>query len=216
MCVKPADVAQKPDLLFVTRNGQVKRTSAAEYDVRRAKFAAINLKDGDMLHSVIMLDSALDVLMFSESGMCIRFHGDSVPAQGRVAGGVKGMALDENDHVLWAGQPQATDQLLLFSERGFAKRILYMDFEPQARAGKGLKSFYFNKNGSNGTRLAAVSCIPAEGAQVKVYQKLSPYTQIDSNEVILQGKQDKGIPMVMALLDDVVTEMEVLPAENKE
>ena len=62
----------------------------------------------------------------------------------------------------------------------------------------------------------AVSCIPAEGAQVKVYQKLSPYTQIDSNEVILQGKQDKGIPMVMALLDDVVTEMEVLPAENKE
>jgi len=215
MCVKPADVAQKPDLLFITRNGQVKRTSAAEYDVRRSKFAAINLKDGDTLHSVLMLDPALDVLLFSESGMCIRFHGDSVPVQGRVAGGVKGMTLELNDHVLWAGQPQATDQLLLFSERGFAKRILYMDFEPQARAGKGLKSFYFNKNGSNGTRLAAVACIPGEGAQVKVYQKLSPYTQIDSSEVILQGKQDKGIPMVMALLDDVVTEMEIVPAEQQ-
>ena len=146
--------------------------------------------------------------------MCIRFHGDSVPVQGRVAGGVKGMTLELNDHVLWAGQPQATDQLLLFSERGFAKRILYMDFEPQARAGKGLKSFYFNKNGSNGTRLAAVSCIPAEGAQVKVYQKLSPYTQIDSSEVLLQGKQDKGIPMVMALLDDVVTGMEIVTTQE--
>lgn len=214
LCHKPADMATQPDLLFITKNGQVKRTAAAEYDVRRAKFAAVNLRDGDTLHSVLSLDPALDVLMFSESGMCIRFHGDSVPAQGRVAGGVKGMVLDENDCVLWAGQPQATDQMLLFSDRGFAKRILYMDFEPQARAGKGLKSFYFNKNGSNGTRLAAAACLPAEGAQVKVYQKLSPYTLIDSSEVILQGKQDKGIPMVMALLDDVVTEMEILPAET--
>ena len=85
-----------------------------------------------------------------------------------------------------------------------------MDFEPQARAGKGLKSFYFNKNGSNGTRLAAVALLPGEGGCVRVYQKLSPYTQIDSSEVILQGKQDKGIPMVMALLDDVVTEMEIV------
>ena len=215
MCVKPSEVQNKPDLLFITRNGQVKRTSAADYDVRRAKFAAINLKDGDTLHSVLMLDPALDVLMFSESGMCIRFHGDSVPVQGRVAGGVKGMTLDLNDHVLWAGQPQATDQLLLFSDRGFAKRILYMDFEPQARAGKGLKSFYFNKNGSNGTRLAAVALLPGKGGSVRVYQKLSPYTQIDSSEVILQGKQDKGIPMVMALLDDVVTGMEVVEAETQ-
>ena len=29
------------DLLFFTRQGQVKRTSAADYDVRRAKFAAV-------------------------------------------------------------------------------------------------------------------------------------------------------------------------------
>jgi len=209
MCVRPSDVAQKPDLLFITRNGQIKRTNAAEYDVRRSKFAAVNLKDGDTLHSILPLDAEKDVLMFSESGMCIRFHADSVPAQGRVAGGVKGMNLDLGDHVLWAGQPEATDQLLLFSDRGFAKRILYMDFEPQARAGKGLKSFYFNKNGSNGTRLAAVALIPDAGATVKVYQKLSPYTQIHSSEVILQGKQDKGIPMVMALMDDVVTGMEI-------
>jgi len=213
MCVKPSEVAQKPDLLFVTKNGQIKRTAASEYDVRRAKFAAINLKDGDTLHSVLALDAEKDVLMFSESGMCIRFHADSVPAQGRVAGGVKGMNLELKDTVLWAGQPDATDQLLLFSDRGFAKRILYMDFEPQARAGKGLKSFYFNKNGSNGTRLAAVLLLPAEGAGVRVYQKHSPYTQIDSSEVMLQGKQDKGIPMVMALLDDVVTDMEIMPPE---
>ena len=60
---------------------------------------------------------------------------------------------------------------------------------------------------------AAVQLLPAEGGRVRVYQKYSPYTDIDASEVLLQGKQDKGIPMVMALLDDVVTEMELLPPE---
>ena len=210
LCLKPADLAQHPDLLFVTKQGQVKRTAAAEYDVRRAKFAAVNLREGDELHDLILMDPQLDLLMFSESGMCIRFHSDSIPVQGRVAGGVKGMNLELGDSVLWCGQPRATDQLLLFSERGYAKRILYMDFEPQARAGKGLKSFYFNKNGANGTRLAAVTLIPDKGVSLRVFQKLSPYTPIESGEVILQGKQDRGIPMVMALLDDIVTGVEIV------
>ena len=210
LCLKPGDVAQQPDLLFVTKQGQIKRTAAAEYDVRRAKFAAVGLKDGDEVHSVLLMNPELDLLLFSESGMCIRFHSDSIPQQGRTAGGVKGMNLELNDHILWCGQPQATDQLLLFSERGYGKRILYMDFEPQARAGKGLKSFYFNKNGSNGRYLAAVLLVPGAGSQVRVTQKLSPATQLDSNEVILQGKTDKGMPMVMALLDDVVTGAEVV------
>ncbi len=214
LCHKAADLEKQPDLLFITRQGQVKRTQAAEYDVRRGKFAAVNLKDGDELFAVLSMDQEKDLLLFSESGMCIRFHSDTIPAQGRVAGGVKGINLELGDRVFWAGQPEATDQMLLISERGYAKRILYMDFEPQARAGKGLKSFYFNKNGSNGSRLAAVALLPGAGAMVRVYQKLSPMTELDSNEVILQGKTDRGMPMVMALLDDVVTTAEVVSSEN--
>ncbi len=216
LCVKPSDLAAHPDLLFVTKRGQVKRTAAADYDVRRAKFAALNLREGDSVQAVLPLNPELDVLVLSQSGMSIRFHADGIPTQGRVAGGVKGMALELNDEVLWCGQPQAADQLLLMTERGFAKRVLYMDFEPQARGGKGVKSFYFNRSGSNGTRLAGVALAPAEGGvSVRVNQKLSPYTKIMSDEVLLQGKQDKGIPMVMALMDDVVTSLEPAPAEAK-
>ncbi len=207
-CLRPADLTHAPDWLFVTRRGQLKRSAATEYDVRRGKFAALNLREDDSLFGVFQLNPEKDVLLFSQSGMCIRFHGDSVPQQGRVAGGVKGMALEPGDDVLWCGQPDATDQLLLLSDRGFAKRILYMDFEPQARAGKGVKSFYFNKSGSNGTCLAGVALVTAEGQLFRVNQKLSPYTQIGADEVMLQSKTDKGIPMVMALLDDVVTGVE--------
>ena len=154
--------------------------------------------------------------MFSRSGMCIRFHTDSIPVMGRIAAGVKAMNLELGDEVLWCGQPQDTDQVLLFSDRGFGKKILYLDFEPQARAGKGVKSFYFNKSGSNGTCLAGVCLITGPGQQVEAVQKVSAPNIVYADEVVLQGKQDKGMPYVMALMDDVVTELRLLPTANAE
>ena len=95
------------------------------------------------------------------------------------------------------------------TERGFAKRVLYMDFEPQARGGKGVKAFYFNKSGSNGTCVAgAALCGDGAGAQVRVEQRISPPTVLAAQDAPLQGKQDKGLPLVMALMDDVVTAVE--------
>ena len=44
VCVKTEEMAKKGDFLFITKNGQVKRTAAAEYGIRRARFAAINLR----------------------------------------------------------------------------------------------------------------------------------------------------------------------------
>ncbi len=205
LCCTSAELEKKPDLLFVTRQGTVKRSAATEYDVRRQKFAAVSLRPGDSLRFVLELNPALDMLCISQSGMSIRFHTDSLPAMGRVTGGVKGMSLETGDEVLWVAQPEPTDQVLLFSERGFAKRILFMDFEPQARAGKGVKAFYFNKSGSNGSRIAGALLVRELPTTVLVAQKKSPPTPMDAGEVMLQGKQDKGMPYIMAILDDVVT-----------
>ncbi len=205
LCAQPGQLAGMNDLLFVTRQGMVKRTAAAEYDVRRQKFAAINLRSGDTLAAVLPLDPALDLLLLSVGGMSIRFHADALPAMGRAASGVKGMALELGDQVLWAGQPQATEQALLISERGFAKRVLYMDFEPQARAGKGVKGVYFNKNGSTGTRLAGAALVSAADAELLITQAKSPASVLPIESVPAQGRQEKGAPCVMALMDDVVT-----------
>ncbi len=208
LCCTPAELAQMPDLLFITRLGTLKRTAAEEYDVRRQKFAAVNLRPGDSLLAVIALNPALDMLCVSRSGMSIRFHTDNLPTMGRVTGGVKGMTLEAGDEVLWVAQPEPTDQVLLFSDRGFAKRVLFMDFEPQARGGKGVKAFYFNKSGSNGNRIAGALLVKELPLALLACQKKSPPTPMDAGEVVLQGKQDKGMPYIMAILDDVVTGVE--------
>ena len=205
MCATAEELNTLPDLLFVTARGQLKRSAASEYAVKRSKFGALNLREGDSLHAVLSLDVSSDVLMISETGMCIRFHADQVPAMGRVSGGVKGMTLDPSDRILWVGQPAAADQLLLLTERGFGKRVPYTDYEPQARGGKGVKTFYYQKSGSNGTRIAGVALITAPGQTVVIHQKTSQPTQLSADEVILQSKQDRGMPYVMALMDDTVT-----------
>ena len=205
MCATAEELNSLPDLLFVTSRGQLKRSAASEYAVKRSKFGALNLREGDSLHAVLSLDVSSDVLMISETGMCIRFHADQVPAMGRVSGGVKGMTLDPSDRILWAGQPAAADQLLLLTERGFGKRVPYTDYEPQARGGKGVKTFYYQKSGSNGTRIAGVALITAPGQTVVIHQKTSQPTQLSADEIILQSKQDRGMPYVMALMDDTVT-----------
>ena len=205
MCATAEELNSLPDLLFVTSRGQLKRSAASEYAVKRSKFGALNLREGDSLHAVLSLDVSSDVLMISETGMCIRFHADQVPAMGRVSGGVKGMTLDLSDRILWVGQPAAADQLLLFTERGFGKRVPYTDYEPQARGGKGVKTFYYQKSGSNGTRIAGVALVTEAGQNVVIHQKTSKPTQLSADEVILQSKQDRGMPYVMALMDDTVT-----------
>ena len=205
MCATAEELNSLPDLLFVTSRGQLKRSAASEYAVKRSKFGALNLREGDSLHAVLSLDVSSDVLMISETGMCIRFHADQVPAMGRVSGGVKGMTLDLSDRILWVGQPAAADQLLLFTERGFGKRVPYTDYEPQARGGKGVKTFYYQKSGSNGSRIAGVALVTEAGQNVVIHQKTSQPTQLSADEVILQSKQDRGMPYVMALMDDTVT-----------
>ena len=205
MCATAEELNTLPDLLFVTARGQLKRSAASEYAVKRSKFGALNLREGDSLHAVLSLDVSSDVLMISETGMCIRFHADQVPAMGRVSGGVKGMTLDPSDRILWVGQPAAADQLLLFTERGFGKRVPYTDYEPQARGGKGVKTFYYQKSGSNGTRIAGVALVTEAGQNVVIHQKTSQPTQLSADEIILQSKQDRGMPYVMALMDDTVT-----------
>ncbi|MBQ8536247.1 MAG: hypothetical protein IJ461_02435, partial [Clostridia bacterium] len=204
-CVKNGELPKEPDYLFITAQGMIKRTAAADYDVRRAKFVAVNIKEGDRLLMVLPVFSQEDLLLVSRQGMSIRFSLDSVPVMGRTTTGVKAMVLDGSDQVIWASQINDMDQLALFSERGYGKRVMGIDFDRQNRNGKGVKVFPFNKNGSNGTRVADCYLLsPDPGQTLTLYQAQSPATQLFADEVALQTKQDKGKPYVLALMEDVV------------
>ncbi len=208
-CMKPSVLTSQPDLIFVTAKGTIKRSAAADYDVRSKKFAAVSLKDGDQLLGVQFAQSGKDILLISGDGMSIRFSADQIPVQGRTAGGVKGMTLEVGDRIASFTQIAEGDAVVVFSDRGWGKKIPVMDFEPQHRGGKGVRCFWFNKNGSNGKAVAGVSAAPEDASGTLVISQVhSPATVMTRTEILMQGRQGKGMPYVMAILDDIVTGIE--------
>ena len=210
-CVRILDIAPKafestPDLLFFTQNGLVKRSAATEYAVRRQRFAALALKDGDRVVDVALAQPHADVAIITRSGMSIRFALDTVPAQGRASGGVKGIALAIGDQVIRGCTLQNSEQMLAFSESGYAKRIPGAMLDPQGRGGKGVKCFGFNKNGSNGSYIPA--CVKLSGVRdFTVLQAGGMLSPMNSESIACQSLADKGKTAVIALMDDVVTDI---------
>ena len=214
MDAAPGGLAEAPDCLFISRSGMVKRTAAAEFDLRTRKTAAMKLKEGDRLAAVLPAASGDDLLLFTAMGMSIRFPLESVPQQGRSAGGVRGMNVKPEDPVVWAAQLGDKQEMVLFSDRGFGKRIPALDFETQGRGGKGVPAFRFKKNGVNGQRLAGMCLCGPEPCRIRLTQFRSEPTILRKDEIVLQNRQGAGMPYVMAVLDDVVTGFACLPWES--
>lgn len=209
LCYQESEWEQAPDLVFVTEQGQIKRSSASLYHIRSRKFAAVGLKNGDQLLNVFTADDA-DLLLVSQNGYTIRFPADSVPVQGRTATGVKAMNLDKTDRLLWADRLPEGSELVLFTERGYGKRLPAAAFEPQNRGGKGVYGIYFKKNGSNGRQVVAAVRVSAAPATLEIRQLRTAPTRIAKDEILLESRSGYGMPYVMALLDDVVTGVRVI------
>lgn len=209
-CVQQRTLGRQPDFLFVTRRGMVKRTAAADFDVRSKKLVAVNIKQGDQLLCVLPLPTRDDLLLLTRAGVTIRFPLETVPTQGRASIGVRGMQVEESDEVLWCGQMNSRSELVLFSERGFAKRVPAMEFDAQNRGGKGVKAFLFNKTGSNGTHVAAAVQVEAAPCELLLTQVRSAPTVLSKDAVAVQSRTGKGVPCVMAVMEDVVREVYLL------
>ncbi|MBR2604570.1 MAG: DNA topoisomerase 4 subunit A [Clostridia bacterium] len=190
------------DYLFYTAGGAVKRTPCAEYSIRAKRTAALNLKDKDKLIGVEKANG-LSLLLVTEKGMSIRFAAEEVPGMGRVSSGVRGVKLEDGDRVIYAGQTDDEGELALVTDRGFSKRSFLFEYEPQGRGGKGLKTFDFNKRGSNGTRLVWARPVK-EPYDIVIVQRRSPETPLNTEQLRLEDRFSKGTMAVTVLLDDDV------------
>lgn len=125
--------------IFVTKQGMFKKTFLNEYlgAKRNAGIAAIKLREDDSVASVIFQDTE-DMVIITKGGMSIRFETKSIGAVGRVAMGVKGIKLAEDDEVI-AALPihKETDMIGIFTSGGMGKKVELKDFPLQGRGGKG-------------------------------------------------------------------------------
>lgn len=130
---------------FLPKRAWPSRAALSEFETRSKKLAACGLKEGDELLAVVPDNGEESVLLVTKKAMSIRFAADAIPPMGRTAAGVKAMVLELGDEVIFARQVPRQGELLLVTDRGYAKRCLLVDYEVQRRGGKGVRTFAFTK-----------------------------------------------------------------------
>ncbi len=138
-------------LVFVTKNGTVKRLTLASLNTaRKAGIRALTLAEGDELIAVMKTNGSQNIMLATAQGMAICFEETDVRVMGRDAAGVRGIALDAGDSVVGAGIAEPGKQLLSVTEYGYGKRTAIEEYmrlgddgnrRPQQRGGKGLKNY---------------------------------------------------------------------------
>ncbi len=140
-------------LFMSTRNGVVKKTPLTEYsNVRSGGIIAVNLDEGDKLIGVALTDGTKDVFLASRNGKAIRFSEMDVRSMGRVTRGVRGMSLNEDDHVIGmeiVDNDAVGSTIFTVCENGYGKRTDLDEYRDTSRGGKGIITIKTNdRNGS--------------------------------------------------------------------
>lgn len=96
------DFKTKGTLLFVTKQGMVKKTKVEEYNSTRSG-KSIKLKDNDLVATVSLLDNnnnKKEYLQLETKEYLLTFSISDISPTGKIGLGVKGIKLHENDEVI--------------------------------------------------------------------------------------------------------------------
>ena len=130
----------KKYIVFITKNGVLKKSALSEYNLKRNVGAtAIKLDKGDEIVSVLFLNEE-KIGIASRSGQFIMITTTDVNAISRNTRGVTGMKLNEGDTVIGAAIiSDATKEFATVTEDGYIKRTSINEFRITGRATKGVK-----------------------------------------------------------------------------
>ncbi|CAN7387775.1 DNA topoisomerase IV subunit A [Rossellomorea sp. LjRoot5] len=129
-------------LLFVTKNGMIKRTELPQFKAQRYSrpLVGINLKGDDELVDVHITDGSNDVFIATHLSYGLWFAEEDVNIVGPRAAGVKGVNLKEDDFVVSGKmiRDSAKNFIFLATQRGAVKKMKLAEFEKTSRAKRGV------------------------------------------------------------------------------
>jgi DNA gyrase subunit A len=135
-------------VLFITKNGLAKKTSLDEYikTKKTSGISAINLKDGDALETVTLINDE-QLILVTAKGYVIKINSTDISPTSRTTMGMKGITLGQDDKVVAALPIRDNNDLLtIFSSNGLGKKIPLSEFLTQKRGGKGIIGYKTGEN----------------------------------------------------------------------
>jgi DNA gyrase subunit A len=181
-------------ILLATKKGVVKKTDLIEFSNPRKKGVyALNIDEGDELIAARLAHPSKQIMLFTRSGMAVRFDESLVRSVGRVARGVRGVTLkDEKDIVVGCEVVTPEETILVVCENGFGKRSKVDDFRQTNRGGIGVRSIITSER--NGLVVNAISVTDSDG--VLLMSAEGQAVRIPMRDVRVMGRSTQGVRLV--------------------
>lgn len=190
------EFAEDKFFLFITKRGMVKRSSASLYArCRKTGLMAVGLREDDELVVVRPIRDNSHIVLATADGFSIRFACNDVRPMGRVATGVKGIALRRQDFVVAAVIIKDIDQtteIMSISANGYGKRTSVELYRLQSRGGKGIINF--KVTGKTGPVIGAMPVRDNDG--LILLTSSNKIVRIGVDDVRSKGRATMGVMLV--------------------
>ena len=132
--------SDKKYIIFITKKGIIKKSLLNEYNIKRSGGArAIELGEDDEIVSILFTNEEPCGILTAEGNLLLTQTKD-VRAIGRIAKGIKGIKLNDNDYVVSARPiPNSTKEIMSISSLGLSKKTDITEFTYTTKNTKGKK-----------------------------------------------------------------------------
>ena len=199
-------------IVMVTRNGRVKKCTLDVFARPLSRgIIALILGEGDELVSARLCEPDQHILIATRRGQAIHFENAGVRAQGRVAGGVRGIRIDEGDDVIGLLCASEDHLVLTINELGYGKRTQLSKYRLTARAGRGVINTKITR--SNGEVVTVMKVLADD--QVVIITRNGKILRIESDKIRATGRSAQGVRLVNLDEGDVVAACSVVPRTDE-
>ena len=198
-----ADNEEHKYLVFVTKNGIIKRTELSEFDnIRKSGKIAITLKEDDELIYVGVTTGNDEIAIGANNGRMVRFNEDEVRVMGRSASGVKGIEL-ENSKVIGAEVIKPNQLILIVTENGYGKKSEIEEYRLTHRGSKGVKALNItDKNGM----MVALKCVnPGDDYDLMIMTDSGIIIKLPLEQVSTLKRATQGVRLINLKEDQKVS-----------
>jgi DNA gyrase subunit A len=214
LAIRSFEEQGEQNLVMVSRKGHVKKTLLGAYaKIHAGGIIAMGVEEGDEIIAAVLTSGQQEIMISTRMGMSVRFPEAEVRPMGRVAYGVRGIRLREDDEVVSMEVVNPGATILTVTERGYGKRTELDEYRLTARGGVGVKTCRVTeKNGP------VVGCM-----QVGADDDLMLITdggmviRIKVKEISLLGRDTQGVRLISLKEDEkVVSLARLLEREDEE
>ena len=178
-------------VVMLTQQGRAKRVPLSEFtNLTSRGLTALKLKDDDELVYACPAFIGQQIVLATSGGRLLRFEvdEDQLPLMGRTAQGNQALRLRKQEKLVGCAIAEADSNLLLVTERGYAKRMPVSALRLTNRGEIGIQAIQFKAKTDN---LAGMTTALPD-AEVLLWTNQNRLARLAVETVAIQGKDGSG------------------------